>query len=60
MGGSAGEVANLVAACIVNSMTIEQIAIFPMGTHPWLTASPLSYQLTEAASDAMHKVIFRK
>ena len=60
MGGSAGEVANLVAACIVNSMTIEQIAIFPMGTHPWLTASPLSYQLTEAVSYAMHKVIFRK
>ena len=55
-----GEIANLVAACIVNGMTIEQIAIFPMGTHPWLTASPLSYQLTEAASDAMHKVIFRK
>jgi len=57
---SVGEVANLIAACIVNSMTIEQIAVFPMGTHPWLTASPLSYQLTEAASDAMHKVIFRK
>jgi len=56
---SVGEVANLVAACIVNSMTIEQIAIFPMGTHPWLTASPLSYQLTEAASDALHKVTFR-
>ncbi len=57
---SVGEVANLVAACIVNGMTIEQVAIFPMGTHPWLTASPLSYQLTEAASDALHKVIFRR
>jgi len=56
---SVGEVANLVAACIVNGMTIEQIAIFPMGTHPWLTASPLSYQLTEAASNALHRVILR-
>jgi NADH oxidase (H2O2-forming) len=51
-----GEIANLIAACIVNGMTMEQVAMFPMGTHPWLTASPLAYQLTEAASDALHKI----
>jgi NADPH-dependent 2,4-dienoyl-CoA reductase/sulfur reductase-like enzyme len=51
-----GEVANIVAAAIVNEMTMEQIAMFPMGTHPWLTASPLVYQFTDAASSALHKV----
>jgi len=51
-----GEVANIVAAAIVNQMTMEQIAMFPMGTHPWLTASPLVYQFTDAASNALHKV----
>ena len=48
------EVGNLIAAAIVNGMTMEQIAMFPMGTHPWLTASPLAYQLTDAASNALH------
>jgi NADH oxidase (H2O2-forming) len=52
-----GEVGNLIAAGIVNQMSIEQVALFPMGTHPWLTASPLAYQLTDAASNALHKVI---
>ena len=51
-----GEVANLIAAGIVSGMTVEQIALFPMGTHPWLTASPLAYQFTEAAVDALRKV----
>lgn len=51
-----GEVGNLISACIVNGMTMEQVALFPMGTHPWLTATPLAYQLTDAASDALHKV----
>ena len=51
-----GEVANIIAAAIVNEMTMEQIAMFPMGTHPWLTASPLVYQFTDAASSALHKV----
>jgi len=51
-----GEVVNIIAAAIVNGMTMEQIAMFPMGTHPWLTASPLVYQLTEAASNAIHQV----
>ena len=51
-----GEVANLIAAGIVGGMTFEQVALFPMGTHRWLTASPLAYQFTEAASDALRKV----
>ena len=51
-----GEVVNLIAAAIINGMTMEQIAMFPMGTHPWLTASPLAYQFTDAASNALHNV----
>jgi NADH oxidase (H2O2-forming) len=52
---TAGEVGNIMAAAIVNGMTMEQVALFPIGTHPWLTASPLAYQITDAASDALHK-----
>ncbi len=51
-----GEVGNLISACTVNGMTMEQVALFPMGTHPWLTASPLAYPLTDAASNALHKI----
>ena len=54
---SVGEVVNLIASAIVNEMTMEQIAMFPMGTHPCLTASPLAYQFTDAASNALHQVI---
>jgi NADPH-dependent 2,4-dienoyl-CoA reductase/sulfur reductase-like enzyme len=62
LGGSAcctmaaGEISNLIAACIVSGMTVDEVAMFPMGIHPWLTASPLAYQLTEAASNALHKI----
>jgi NADH oxidase (H2O2-forming) len=51
-----GEVGNIIAAAIVNEMTMEQVAMFPMGTHPFLTASPLVYQFTDAASNALHAV----
>lgn len=51
-----GRVVNLIAAAIVNGITMEQIAMFPMGTHFWLTASPLVYQFTDAASDVLHQV----
>jgi len=52
-----GEVVNIIASAIVNEMTMEQIAIFPMATHPLLTASPLAYQITDAASNALYKAI---
>jgi len=37
-------------------MRIEQVATFSMGTHPALTVSPLSYQLTEAACQTLAKL----
>ena len=47
---------NAVSACIHEKMTAEDIAVFPMGTHPALTASPIAYQLTNAAEAAISTV----
>jgi pyruvate/2-oxoglutarate dehydrogenase complex dihydrolipoamide dehydrogenase (E3) component len=50
---SAGELINAVAACIHNRMTADDIATFQTGTHPGLTASPIAYQLVNAAELAL-------
>jgi NADH oxidase (H2O2-forming) len=50
---TAGEVVNLVAALIQARMHADQIAMFQMGTHPALTASPIAYQLVNAAEQAL-------
>ncbi len=50
---SGGELVNAISACIHEKMTADSIAIFPMGTHPALTASPIAYQLTNAAEMAI-------
>jgi hypothetical protein len=55
-GATAGEVANLVAALIQARMHADQIAMFQMGTHPALTASPIAYQLVNAAEQALLKM----
>lgn len=56
MGGeSVGELVNVIAACILNRMTHDQIASFQMGTHPLLTAAPTNYYLTVAAESAAQK-----
>jgi NADPH-dependent 2,4-dienoyl-CoA reductase/sulfur reductase-like enzyme len=49
----AGEVINAVSACIQRGMTAEDIAMFQTGTHPALTASPIAYQLVNAAEAAI-------
>jgi len=49
---AAGEVINAVSAAIQRRMTAEDIAVFQTGTHPALTASPISYQLVNAAEAA--------
>ena len=51
-GESAGELINVISACIQQKMTAEDIAVFQMGTHPALTASPIAYQLVNAAEAA--------
>jgi hypothetical protein len=39
-------------------MTAEDIAMFQMGTHPALTASPIAYPLVNAAELAINKMRF--
>ncbi|MCD6518848.1 MAG: FAD-dependent oxidoreductase [Anaerolineae bacterium] len=50
---SAGELINAISACISNRMTADDMATFQMGTHPALTASPIAYQLVNAAEVAL-------
>lgn len=53
---SGGELINAVSVCINQRMTADQIATFQTGTHPALTASPISYQLVNAAEVAIEKM----
>jgi CheY-like chemotaxis protein len=55
-GATTGEVSNIMASAIVNGMTAEKVASSPMGTHPMLTASPLVYQIVNAAGEAELKM----
>jgi NADH oxidase (H2O2-forming) len=50
---SAGELINAISACIHQRMTADDIATFQTGTHPALTASPIAYQLVNAAEVAI-------
>jgi len=55
-GNSVGEKVNLIAAMIQAEMNADQIATFQMGTHPLLTASPVAYQVVNAAEMALQKM----
>ena len=52
-GKSTGEIANVISSCIQGGMTAYDLALFQMGTHPALTASPIVYQLVNAAELAV-------
>lgn len=52
-GDSIGELMNVIGACIQHAVTAYDIALFQMGTHPALTASPIAYQLVNAAELAI-------
>ena len=52
-----GELINVVSACIQLKMTFDDIAMFQLGTHPALTASPIAYQLVNAAEMASMKSV---
>jgi pyruvate/2-oxoglutarate dehydrogenase complex dihydrolipoamide dehydrogenase (E3) component len=57
MGDStAGEIINAISACVQSRMTAEQIAMFQIGTHPALTASPIAYHMVNAAEMATEKM----
>lgn len=50
---SGGELINAISACIHQKMTFDDLATFQTGTHPALTASPIAYQLVNAAENAI-------
>jgi NADPH-dependent 2,4-dienoyl-CoA reductase/sulfur reductase-like enzyme len=53
---SGGELINLISGCIYKKMTADDIATFQMGTHPALTASPIAYQISNAAEVAVRQL----
>lgn len=53
---TAGEIINIISACVQKRMTAEDIATFQLGTHPALTASPIAYGLVNAAEMAITKI----
>jgi len=53
---TAGEIINAISACVQTRMTTEDIAMFQIGTHPALTASPIAYQMVNAAEVAIGKM----
>ncbi|MBN1178765.1 MAG: pyridine nucleotide-disulfide oxidoreductase, partial [Anaerolineae bacterium] len=53
---TAGEIINAISACIQNRMTAEDIAMFQIGTHPALTASPIAYHIVNAAEMATQQM----
>jgi NADH oxidase (H2O2-forming) len=55
-GVTAGEIANIMAQAIAAGMTASDIATSQVGTHPALTASPLVYQIVNAAEEAITKL----
>lgn len=55
-GVTTGETANIMATAIANRMTADQLANMQVGTHPALTASPIVYQLVNAAEQAFLKM----
>jgi len=50
---TAGEIVNIISACIMGNMDAQDIACFQVGTHPALTASPVAYHLVTAAELAI-------
>jgi NADPH-dependent 2,4-dienoyl-CoA reductase/sulfur reductase-like enzyme len=56
MGGdSVGEMINMISVMILNKMTDMDIDTLQIGTHPLLTASPISYPVINATVDAIKK-----
>ncbi len=55
-GASVGEKTNFIGALIQKKMRVDEICTFQIGTHPLLTASPISYQLVNAAQIAVMKI----
>jgi NADH oxidase (H2O2-forming) len=55
-GTCVGELVNVISACIQHRMTAYEVSLFQMGTHPALCASPIAYQVVNAAEEAVSKM----
>lgn len=55
-GSSVGEVINFIGALIQHKMRADEICAVQVGTHPMLTASPIAYQIVNAAQVALTKM----
>lgn len=55
-GTSIGELSNVMASFISGGATAEDVATFQAGTHPALTASPIVYQIVNAAEQVFVKL----
>lgn len=55
-GESVGEMVNIISALVQKRMRADEIALFQMGTHPALSASPITYQLVNAAEMACESI----
>ena len=55
-GTCVGELINVISACIQHQMTAYEVSLFQMGTHPMLCASPIAYQIVNAAEEAVMKL----
>ncbi len=55
-GDSVGEMINSISALVQKTMRADEIVLFQMGTHPALTASPIAYQLVNAAEIACSSI----
>ena len=55
-GASVGELVNAISVAIQNGVTVDRLFSMQIGTHPFLTASPIAYQFVSAAIDAARKL----
>lgn len=58
-GRSAGELTNVIGFAVQNNMTVNDLLVAQIGTHPLLTASPAGYPLIKAAEAAAKKLKVR-
>ncbi len=55
-GKSVGEMVNILALAIQKRLTASELYTLQIATHPLLTASPVGYQILQAAEDALAKL----
>jgi pyruvate/2-oxoglutarate dehydrogenase complex dihydrolipoamide dehydrogenase (E3) component len=55
-GKDTGELTNVIGFAIQNNMTVYDVIMTQIGTHPMLTASPAGYPLVKAAEAVVKKL----